>query len=97
MTNFQYPRNREEPTRWLRRSKSNLENARWSLKSGPPFSAHACFQSDQVVEKCLKGMLFYSCGIYGQLFSSHHVVELAHKLKEEIDQPDDGDWQCHSN
>ena len=38
-------------------------------------------------------MLFYFCGISGQLLGSHDVQELAHKLKEEIDKPDDGDWQ----
>ena len=38
-------------------------------------------------------MLFYSCGISGQLLGSHDVVELARKLKEEIDQPDDDDWK----
>ena len=38
-------------------------------------------------------MLFYSCGISGQLLGSHDVQELARKLKEEIHKPDDGDLQ----
>ena len=77
-----------EAKRWLQQSRSDLENAEWSLKSGPPFSAHACFQSHQVVEKCLKGMLFYSCGISGQLLGSHEVVELACNVREETGELD---------
>ena len=75
--------------RWLKQSKSDLDNARWSLQSGPPFSAHVCFQSHQVVEKCLKAMLFYNCGVSGQLLGSHDVVELACKLREETGEPDE--------
>ncbi len=67
--------------RWLKQSKNDLDNARWSLQSGPPFSAHACFQSHQVVEKCLKAMLFYSCGISGRLLESHKVRELGEETR----------------
>ena len=84
-----YPKNHGEATRWLQQSRNDLENAEWSLKSGSPFNAHACFQSHQVVEKCLKGMLFYSSGIYGQLLGSHEVVELACKVREETGELDD--------
>ncbi len=79
--------------RWLQQSESDLKSARWLLQSGPPFSSHACFQSHQVVEKCLKAMLFYNCGISGQLLGSHDVVELACKLREETSEPDGEDMQ----
>jgi HEPN domain-containing protein len=75
--------------RWLEQSKSDLEGARWLLQSGPPFSALACFQSHQVVEKCLKAMLFYGCGISGGLLGSHDVLELASKLRGEIPEEED--------
>lgn len=74
---------------WLEQSKSDLESARWLLQSGSPFCAHACFQSHQVVEKCLKAMLYNCCGISGQLLSSHDVENLAYKLREETEQPGD--------
>jgi HEPN domain-containing protein len=86
-----YQKSSEEATRWLQQSKSDLASARWLLRSGPPFSAHACFQSQQVVEKCLKGMLFYSCGISGQLLGSHDVLELARKAREETSELDEED------
>jgi HEPN domain-containing protein len=78
---------------WLEQSKSDLEGARWLLQSGPPFSALACFQSHQVVEKCLKAMLFYYCGIAGGLLGSHEVLDLASKLREEIKIPEEEDMQ----
>jgi HEPN domain-containing protein len=78
---------------WLEQSKSDLEGARWLLQSGPPFSALACFQSHQVVEKCLKAMLFYYCGISGGLLGSHEVLDLASKLREEIKIPEEEDMQ----
>ena len=70
-----------------------MESARWLLRSGPPFSAHACFQSQQVVEKCLKAMLFYGCGISSGLLGSYDVSELASKLREEIGIPEEKDMQ----
>ena len=79
--------------RWLQQSKSDMESARWLLRSGPPFSAHACFQSQQVVEKCLKAMLFYCYGIPGRLLESHKVDELAYKLIEETGLPDGAEMQ----
>ena len=88
-----YQKCRKEATRWLQQSRSDLESAKWLLKSGSPFNAHACFQSHQVVEKCLKGMLFYSCGISGQLLGSHEVLELADKIREEIGELDEVDLQ----
>ena len=80
-----YEKNCAEATRWLQQSKSDLESAKWLLRSGPPFSAHACFQSHQAVEKCLKAMLFYYCGISGELLGSHDVIVLAHKVGEETE------------
>ncbi len=88
-----YQESCEEAMRWLKQSKSDLKNARVSLQSGPPFSAHACFQSHQVVEKCLKAMLFYNCGISDQLLGSHDVAGLACKLREETGKPDEEDMQ----
>lgn len=82
-----YPKDREIAIRWLKQSKSDLESARWLLQSGPPFSAHSCFQSHQVVEKCLKAMLYYCCGISGELLGSHDLEALACKLREEIERP----------
>ena len=79
--------NREEAIRWLEQSKSDLKSSRWSLQSGPPFNAMACFHSHQVVEKCLKAMFFYYCGISGQLLGSHEVEELADVLKKETGRP----------
>ena len=40
------------------------------------------------MEKCLKAMLYNCCGISGQLLSSHDVKNLAYKLREETEQPD---------
>ena len=88
-----YPKSREKAMLWLRQSKSDLESARWLLQSGPPFSAHACFQSQQVVEKCLKAMLFHNCGIPGRLLESHKVDELAYKLIQETGKPDEKDMK----
>lgn len=79
--------------RWLQQSKTDLGSAKWLLRSGPPFSANACFHSHQVVEKCLKAMLFYSCGISGQLLGSHEVLELARKLREETGELDEEDLE----
>jgi HEPN domain-containing protein len=79
--------------RWKEQSKSDLEGARWLLQSGPPFSALACFQSHQVVEKCLKAMLFYGCGISSGLLGEHKVLQLASKLRKEIGIPNEEDMQ----
>jgi HEPN domain-containing protein len=46
-----------------------------------------------VVEKCLKAMFFYCCGISGGLLSSHDVTELATKLREKTSPPNDTDMQ----
>ncbi|XP_028400770.1 sacsin-like [Dendronephthya gigantea] len=78
-----FPKDSREAMRWLRQSRSDLNSARWLLKSGPPYNAHACFQSHQVVEKSLKALLFHHCGISGSLLSSHDVVRLASKFTEE--------------
>ena len=66
-----------------------MENAKWSLESDPPFSAHACFQSHQVVEKCLKAILYNYCGISGELLGSHEVLKLARKVNEETGKLDE--------
>ncbi|XP_028400771.1 sacsin-like [Dendronephthya gigantea] len=84
-----YPQNPGEMFRWLKQSMSDLDSAKWLLQAGPPFDALACFQSHQVVEKCLKGMLFYSCGIPGELLSSHNVENLAMALRGKTELPDD--------
>ena len=84
-----YPKNRLEATRWLQQSRSDLESAKWLLKSGSPFNAQACFQSHQVVEKCLKGMLLNFCGISGRLLGSHEMVELVDKVREETGELDE--------
>ena len=83
-----YPMDREEAIRWLKQSRSDLAGAKWLLQSGPPFNALACFHSHQVVEKCLKAMLYHYCGISGSLRDSHGVVDLAESLKEETGRPD---------
>ena len=84
-----YPKDQEIAIRWLKQSKSDMGSARWLLRSGPPFSAHACFQSHQVVEKCLKAMLYYCCGISGESLGSHDVEDLAYKLRDETERIDD--------
>jgi HEPN domain-containing protein len=76
-----HPKSHDEAKRWSRQSKIDLENAQWLLRTGPLFSAHACFQSHQVVEKCLKAMLYYYWGISGVLLKSHKVGELADQLR----------------
>ncbi|XP_028400416.1 uncharacterized protein LOC114523631 [Dendronephthya gigantea] len=77
-----FPKSNEEATRWLRQSKNDLDGAKWLLQSGPPFSAHACFHCHQVVEKCLKAMLFNRCGVSGGLLASHEIGNLANHLRE---------------
>ncbi|XP_028400948.1 sacsin-like [Dendronephthya gigantea] len=72
-----------EAKRWLRQSESDLGGARWLLRCGTPYNAIACFQSHQVVEKCLKALLFHHCGISGKLLRSHDVEDLAIKFTEE--------------
>lgn len=84
-----YPKDPEIAMRWPKQSRSDMGSARWLLQSGPPFSAHACFQSHQVVEKCLKAMLYYCCGISGESLGSHDVEDLADKLREETERLDD--------
>ena len=45
------------------------------------------------MEKCLKAMLFYHCGISGGLLGSHEVLDLASTLREEIKIPEEEDMQ----
>lgn len=84
-----FPKDPKEARRWLQQSISDLDVAKWLLQSGPPFNAHACFQSQQVVEKCLKAMFFNFCGISGRCLENHKVVELGEELKKEIGLPDE--------
>lgn len=86
-----YPKSREEAERWFQQSKSDLASARWLLQSGPPFSAHACFQSHQVVEKCLKAMMFSHVGISGRLLESHKLDLLAGWLRDTTGMLDEED------
>lgn len=79
---------RQEAIRWLKQSKSDLAGAKWLLQSGPPFNALACFDSHEVVEKCLKAMLYRYCGISGSLLVSHRVLGLAECLRKESGRPD---------
>ena len=88
-----YSKSSGEMLRWLKQSISDLDSAKWLLQAGPPFNALACFQSHQVVEKCLKAMLFYRCGIPGELLSSHDVQCLAMTLARETGSPDDTTMQ----
>ena len=84
-----YPKDRNEAMRWLRQSESDLKSAKCLLGCGQPFSAHACFHSHQVVEKCLKAMFYSNCGISGQLLVSHQVETLANRLRAEVEIPDE--------
>ena len=83
-----YSMNRLEAIRWLKQSKSDLAGAKWLLQSGPPFNALACFDSHEVVEKCLKAMLYHYCGISYSLLGSHRVLDLAECLRKETGRPD---------
>lgn len=80
-----YPENREEALRWVKQSKIDLESAKWLLESDPPFSSVACFQSQQVAEKCFKALLFADCGISNKLLESHDLKVLGEKVKEETE------------
>ena len=80
-----YPENHEEAVRWVKQSKIDLESAKWLLESDPPFSSVACFQSQQVAEKCFKALLFANCGISSKLLESHDLKVLGDKVKEETE------------
>ena len=80
-----YTKNDEEAFRWLKQAESDLA---WLLRSGPPFNAQACFNSHEVVEKCIKAMFFYYCGISASSLGSHRVMELANILREDTGLPD---------
>lgn len=80
-----YEKKREEAFRWLKQAESDLAGAKWLLRSGPPFNALACFNSHEVVEKCMKAMFFYYCGISASSLGSHDVMELADILKEDTE------------
>ncbi|XP_028400651.1 sacsin-like [Dendronephthya gigantea] len=84
-----FSKDRNEARRWLQQSINDLDGAKWLLQSGAPFNAHACFQSQQVVEKCLKAMFFNFCGISGRSLENHKVLELGEELKKEIGLPDE--------
>ena len=80
-----HPKNREEAVRWVKQSEIDLESAKWLLESDPPFSSVACFQSQQVAEKCFKALLFADCGISNKLLESHDLKVLGDKVKEKTE------------
>ena len=80
-----YPENHEEAVRWVKQSKIDLESAKWLLESDPPFSSVACFQSQQVAEKCFKALLFADSGISSKLLESHDLEVLGDKVKEKTE------------
>ena len=84
-----YPKSRKEAKRWLEQSKSDLACAKWLLEAGPSFNAQACFHCHEVVEKCLKAMLYYFRGISGKLRESHKVQDLVRNVSKEITTLDD--------
>ena len=81
-----YERDTKEASRWLEQSKYDLEGARWLLQARPPFNALACYQSHQVVEKCLKSLLYHYCGITGTLLASHKIEQLMSAFFKETGQ-----------
>lgn len=80
-----FPKNREEALRWVEQCKIDLESAKWLLAADPPFSSVACFQSQQVAEKCFKALLFANCGISNKLLESHDLGALGDKVKEKTE------------
>lgn len=53
------PLRRSNTRQWLLLAKEDLNNAHYDLEADPPFLRNALFQSQQAVEKALKGFLMW--------------------------------------
>jgi HEPN domain-containing protein len=70
-----------ESDRWFKQARADLENAEWSAKG--KFFGHACFLSQQAVEKALKAVL-YKAG--KRRILTHSTFTLAKQCSERFEE-----------